>query len=123
MKKTKLKKKIWIISSITLVAYIFLLATNPTAWLTLLPIIIPTGILTVGIPAYAIMKHTQESLENLSNQSSDFEKNNTNINEQSIKKITTDKPIIQINEFSEPQYEREVNKEKKKIKTKGTILM
>lgn len=55
------------------------LILNPTALTALLPIIIPSGLLTIGIPTYAIIKNTKNSLE----------KNPT-------KKITT------INQQSEP---------------------
>ena len=64
--KKKLKKKIWIIATVILTIYSALLIANPTIWTALLPIIIPSGILTIGIPTYAIVKNSKDMLEKTS---------------------------------------------------------
>ena len=63
MAKKKLKKKVWMTSALVLGVYITALIINPTIWTILLPIIIPTGLLTVGIPTYAVINRTHESLK------------------------------------------------------------
>lgn len=61
----KLKRKVWIISTIILISYITALILKPTALTALLPIIIPTALLTVGIPTYAIIRNSKDTLKNL----------------------------------------------------------
>lgn len=116
--KKKLKKKIWVISTIILSVYIGALIIKPTIWLALIPIIIPTTLLTTGIPTYAIIKNKKE---NIKNSYTKVETNNK-INEEtkSINKTIADKPTtnIEINKLEEPHIE--TNIEKVKVKTKGT---
>lgn len=119
--KRKIKKKIWIISIILLVIYIITLVINPSVWISLLPIIIPTGILTVGIPSYAIIRNTKEEIEQIVEiHTKQIQECNTNQNTKAIEKTATNNN--QINAILKPQYEQEQNQEEKpKIKTKGTI--
>lgn len=120
--KRKIKKKIWIISIILLVIYIITLVINPSAWISLLPIIIPTGILTVGIPSYAIIRNTKKEIEQIVEiHTKQTQECNTNQNTKAIEKKATDKHQIRISNLIEPQYKIEEKREKNKVKTKGTI--
>jgi len=121
IKPYKLKRKIWLISTVVLAVYSICLIINPTVWTALLPVIIPTTILTVGIPAYAVTKHMKSMLEtetlNYSNTQSKIE--NTNKKENIITK--NEDINKKINNHLELQYEPIINKEgKQKVKTKGT---
>lgn len=121
----KLKKKVWGISTVILLVYITTLILNPTAWTALLPIIIPSGLLTVGIPVYAITKNMKNSLEKTENSST------TIIEEQPInneKEKAAEKEVVnaqtKINQSYinlESQYEP-TKQEKNKIKSKGTMV-
>ena len=68
MKKSKLKQKIGKATAIILGIYVIALIINPTTLMILLPIIISASVLTIGIPTYAILKHSKESLEKISKQ-------------------------------------------------------
>lgn len=120
--KKKLKKKIWIISAVILIAYITAVILNPTALIALLPIIIPSFGLTVGIPIYSITKYVKDSMEKETNTPVITAKEKNTQNNQNIKqkeKTVTNK--INNNALN-THYESEVNQEEKvKIKTKGTI--
>lgn len=118
--KKRLKKKIWIISTIILLVYVTILILNPTILTALLPIIIPTFVLTVGLPGYAIFKYVKEILEEKSY--SKTIKDDTQSIEQKQK---LEKKVIESSEehiFLETDYEPNIYQEDKpKIKTKGTI--
>lgn len=127
MEKKKLKKKIWITATAILLTYTTILILNPTIWVAILPIIIPTGILTVGLPTYAIIKSVKDSLEQ-KNKKQDIltqEKNIETAKNIRIKEEITTNNIIKENNATmqlETQYKQDTNVENKpKIKTKGTI--
>lgn len=88
--KKKLKKKIWIISSVILLTYIAAIILNPTAWIALLPIIIPAGILTIGLPAYSIIRNTKETLEKTTNKQETNSKQTSDIQKNKRKTTKTD---------------------------------
>lgn len=68
MNNSKLKRKIWLISSIILLSYIVALVINPTTIMALLPIVVITGGLTIVIPAYAIVKNINNEINQKNNQ-------------------------------------------------------
>lgn len=118
--KKKLKKKIWIISTTILLVYIAALIAKPTIVNALLPIIIPTTILTTGIPSYAVIKNLTETLEE---KNKTLIKNNTNTNNQN--QLEKEKTISQKTLNNEEQIFYETNyqqpqQDKPKVKTKGT---
>lgn len=121
MKSSKLRKKIWRTSSIVLLAYTIILIAKPTIWLALLPIIIPTSILTLAPIAYSITKLIKNTLEDTtSNNIID----NTNEEKNSYQEKTNQKEIRKNNQITTNQiisYEETTIKEKNKVKTKGTI--
>ena len=121
--KKKLKRKIWIFSTSIFLAYITIFTLNPTIWISILPIIIPTGILTVGLPAYAIIKNVKNSLEQKNKEQIVATEELNTENDQNIK--IKEKPMnnnIEIHLEQETQFEQNSNqKEKPKMKTKGTI--
>lgn len=121
--KKKLKKKIWIISATILLIYTIALISNPTIITALLPIIIPTAILTVGIPSYAVIKHLTEMLEK---QNKILTKTNHDINSNSENQIKQEKNISPKIIHNEEQIIYKTNHQqsqpdKPKVKTKGTI--
>lgn len=124
IKPHKLKRKIWIISTIILSAYIIALISNPTVWTALLPVIIPSAILTIGIPGYAITKHIKYMLEKetlkLSKSEDKIESlQNTKQTEKKVTNNITENKKIDV--VLEPQYEQTtIKKDKPKVKTKGT---
>lgn len=121
MKKTKkLKRKIWFISSIVLVSYTVALILNPTSVMTLLPIIIPAGVLTFGLPAYAIIKNTKDSIEKIPTKTSVLNEDNNAIKTKNKKEKFNNENNEQLNIISEIQIEQNKS-DKPKIKSKGTI--
>ena len=112
----KLKKKIWIISSIILTAYIGTLIIYPSSWLSLLPIIIPTSVLTIGIPTYSIIKCKKSKIEKTVEKPETKIKVNEFKTNQNIKQINKN---YQLNPISEFRQEEKIE-DKPKIKTKGT---
>lgn len=114
--KKRLKKKIWVISTIILLAYLVTLAFNLYAWATLLPFIIPTSILTLGIPIYDIIKHVNANSIN--------DVNNITIEEcpNIDEKVANEGDLLK-EDYILPQ-DNDINlylDDKPKIKTKGTI--
>jgi len=126
MKNSRLKGKILITLLVILVLYSGVLLIAPNSWLVLLPIIIPAGILTVGIPGYIIIKTFKDTLENESDKYDLKETKKTNQLLNSKEKTITNKQTnnMQVNVFSEPEYEymSETVQERNKVKTKGTII-
>lgn len=125
--KKKLKRKIWTTSTALFLIYITILILNPTIWISILPIIIPTGMITVGLPTYNIIKNTRDYLEQ-KNKEQKISTKKLNIetyqNMEIEKKIITND--IEREKFNhielETQYEQNINQEEKpKVKTKGTI--
>ena len=114
MKNSKLKRKLWRISLLMLLTYITVLILNPSSLITLLPIIIPAGIITITIPAYTIIKNKKEPIKKEVNKLDNKKENQNN-----VKKTNSNNLINtnQINTTIEPQNKQE----KPKIKTKGTI--
>lgn len=125
--KKKLKRKIWTTSTALFLIYITILILNPTIWISILPIIIPTGMITVGLPTYNIIKNTRDYLEQKNKEQKISTKKlniETNQNMEIEKKIITND--IEREKFNhielETQYEQNINQEEKpKVKTKGTI--
>lgn len=116
--KTKLKRKIWTISTFILLTYITLLIIKPTVWTALIPIIIPSAGLTIGIPTYAIIKNTKNNLEKTEQQTI-YKQETKNIgNKHTLKKDTTKTQEIYMNLENT---NLETKQEKVKVKTKGTI--
>ena len=118
--KKKLKKKIWVISLVVLVTYVVALILNPTALTALLPIIISASILMVGLPAYAIIKSIKENFQ------TETEINNVtemdNIEPVLEKEKTYDDSNIKENDIIiQETYEPSYQKDRVKVKTKGTI--
>lgn len=111
---TKLKKKIWFISTIISVVYSGALLLKPFLWTSFLPILIPAVSLTVGIPIYSI--HKKRNLEEMDN-------NQKEVN------IPLETKQDKVNDSSTHSYsysfstEEDMSpiKDKQKIKTKGTI--
>lgn len=118
--KKRLKKKIWIISTIILLVYVTILILNPTILTALLPIIIPTFVLTVGLPSYAIFKYVKEISEEKA-----YSKTVKDDSQSIEQKHELEKKVIESSEehiFLETDYEPNIYQEDKpKIKTKGTI--
>ena len=114
----KLKRKIWIISTIVLIVYIYLLIVNPTIWSILLPIIIASSSLTIGIPVYNnfIKKNDKENMKIKTQEYIDnFISNNKTIEKEETK-----------NNYNNHLSIEEINSvggelDRPKIKTKGTI--
>lgn len=118
MKTYKLKRKIWIISTVILTVYIACLIANPTIWTALLPVIIPSAILTVGIPGYAITKHIKYTLEKETLKLSNPEKEIGSLqNTKQTEKITTHdiKANVIDNNISQETYTNQLP-EKNKVK-------
>lgn len=121
--KKKLKRKIWTTSTALFIIYITILILNPTIWISILPIIIPTGMITVGLPTYNIKNSLKQKNkeQKISTKKLNIE---TNQNMEIEKKIITND--IEREKFNhielETQYEQNINQEEKpKVKTKGTI--
>lgn len=121
--KKKLKNRIWIISSISLSACSIVLLMTSAHWVTLLPIIIPAGIFTIGIPAYDIVKTTKENSNYLYKQPAVlkekdiYSRKELRSNEMVIKQTNN----MELDENLYPQYELEITQDNNKVKTKGTI--
>ena len=118
--KKKIRNKLWMLSSVLVVMYVSAIIINPTAWVALLPVIIPATSLTVGIPVYAIIRNTKEGLENLSSK--------TLVSEEKVIISKDDPTKNKLNEeiLVEEQvvFYKDINEtiiEKNKVKTKGTI--
>lgn len=114
MNKSKLKRKIWLTSTIILISYIIALITNPTTIIALLPIIVITGGLTIAIPAYAIIKNTKDIIKEKDNQYKEDIKDVQN-NNKSLSKENTSNKDYEINNYIE--YDNQIDKPK--IKTIG----
>ena len=124
MKNSKKKKKIWSTSLSLFAIYLTILIVNPNIWLILLPIIIPTGALTIGIPGYAIIKNSKDSLEKKAKEQElslkEDKENNCEIEKTKVNTIKTENNEIE--NILDIQNEKiEIKQEKPKIKTKGTI--
>ena len=129
----KLKKKVWIISTIILITYITALILKPTIITALLPIIIPTTFLTVGIPTYAIIRNSKDTLKKLEeDKPQKIIKRNTKTTSKTkqttdlIDDIANDKNLTsetkkKMLETLKTEYEQNNQTEKNNQKTKGTI--
>jgi len=111
MNHSKLRKKVLRMSLIILGLYIVAVVINHSALVTLLPIIIPTSILTISIPIYTIIKSTKGSLDSL-----EFK---PPVSEDKTKEVVLDKQEKK-NYVLVAEYSEEIKKEKNKVKTKGT---
>lgn len=129
----KLKRKVWIISTIILITYITALILKPTIITALLPIIIPTALLTLGIPTYAIIRNSKDTLKKLEeDKPQKIIKQNTKTTSKTkqttdlIDDIVNDKKLTsetkkQMLETLKIEYEQNNQTEKNNQKTKGTI--
>lgn len=105
----KLKRKVWCISTLILGVYIAALIANPSIWMALLPIIIPTTTLTIGIPTYTIIKNNKHQIKETSNKE-------ISINNRNNENITTEKNIEPV--YTDIADNYQTNIEKNKIKQK-----
>ena len=107
----KLKRKVWLISTLILGVYITALIANPSIWTVLLPVIIPTTTLTIGIPTYTVIKHNKQLVKETSNNETII-----NTNNETNKNINTEKTIKPMHIDITDNYQ--TNIEKNKIKQK-----
>lgn len=120
MIKRKLKRNIWVTASLILGTYITILVINPSIWLLLLPVIIPSSFLTIGIPAFSIKKLLKGKKIELEKGININNLKNDTIENVDVKTNATSLNNINLYHQVESSYELN-NYDTPKIKKKGTI--
>ena len=116
--KRKIKNRIWLFSLVLLLCSILAVINSPIVWVKLLPIIIPTFGLTVGVPAYSIFRYVKDGTKKLEVQA---QISNEYLDEH-LKEKSQNVSINNSSKNYDITYEGcETTQEKNKVKTKGTI--
>ena len=116
------KYKLWLATMLVFLIYTFILFIEPSIYLSILPIIISTGVIGITIPSHSIYNHIKEKNKKNNEQETIINLNNNNKTKEKIENnIKKTENNIELNLINEMLNETSERKEKIKIKTKGTI--
>lgn len=115
--KRKIKNRVWLFSLIMLMCSLIAVISSHTIWIKMLPIIVPTSTLTLGITIYNISKYIK-----INNKSLEIEPKTSgnNLDNDCLQKDDYTSIDSYSKIYVEDEY-YEATQERNKIKTKGTI--
>lgn len=123
MKVSKLERKIWLTAFMILITFTAIAVLNLDIIITLLPIIISSGILTLGMPPYLIIKQSIKDMKQIEQEAKKHNQEKEIEFNQNRQKIKEEIESIKIENFYEKsqEIESENMQQKRKIIKKGTM--
>lgn len=123
MKISKLTKKIWLTAFMILITFTGIAFLNLDILITLLPIIIPSGILTLGMPPYLIIKQVLKDMNQIEQKSKKENREKEIEFNQNKQRIQEEIELIKRENFYDESQEIESEniQQKRKIIKKGTM--